>query len=468
MRPRVRIIIAVTLGLILSVTAFAACPDVTNNAGYVRTAASGSGSGADWTNACKDFTNTCAISSLQRGCTYYVATGTYAGTTFSTADSGTSLISIIGATAASHGTATGWSNSFSVSSADGGSQAIWSGEIDFTSDYWVWDGSVGAIWDNTSGDYGFSFTSGLSRATTIGTTGSAGNCGSANHDITLAHFYGLATASDVEKLFEEGNTFGGVLSNITFSNFLIDGWQGLFMTKSGGCSSTAYTGWVVQYGVMLNGFSSGTNHGEWINPNERDLSGVIIRYNIFRGNSGNAGETGVIVANNSNNISPVIYGNVFDNNEVGNGIITGTSAGNLTNAVIYNNTFLNMPSVSGNALCGSGQGSGNVAEDNMFYNMSASVGGGCTTDYNAYFSTTNTPSETHGQTASGNPFVNSAGFNYQLAAETANGLNLGSPYNVDVIGNARPGSDGIWSRGAYQFLVSSPVAPARAMFIGGL
>src|SRR5205823_4338114 len=159
------------------------------------------------------------------------------------------------------------------------------------------------------------------------------------HNIMLAHFYGKATSSDVQKVFEEGNTYGGALANITFSNFLIDGWQGLFMTKSGACSSAPYTGWIVQYGVMLNGFSSSANHGEWINPNERALSGVIIRYNVFRGNSGNAGETGVIVANNSDNDNAQIYGNVFDNNLVGNGIITGTSQGKLNNAIIYNNTF---------------------------------------------------------------------------------------------------------------------------------
>jgi len=337
-----RIIVATAFGLILSLTSFAACPDATNSAGYIRSGASGSGSGTDWTNA---YTSV-VPGNLSRGCTYYVATGSYAGVTFNTADSGTTPITIQGATVASHGTATGWSNSYSVSSADGGSQAIWTSEIDFTSDYWVWDGSVGPVWDYTPGDYGFSFASGLNRATTIGTSGSSSSCGSATHNITLAHFYGKATSSDVEKEFEEGNTYGGALTNVTFSNFLIDGWQGLFMTKSGSCSSTPYTGWIVQYGVMLNGSSTSNNHGEWINPNERDLSGVIIRYNIFRGNSGNAGETGVIVANNSNNISPVIYGNVFDNNLVGNGIITGTSQGKLTNAVIYNNTFLNMPSAS--------------------------------------------------------------------------------------------------------------------------
>ena len=419
---------------------------------YIRSGASGSGSGADWADACKGFSGSCAISSLVRGDTYYVASGSYSGVTFNTPDSGTNAISIIGATVATNGGDSGWNNTYSVRTADGGSPATWSGMLTFTSDYWVWDGAVGPVWDSTPGDYGFSFGTGVGQVLTIGTSGSSNSCGSATHNITVAHFYGKATSSDIEKEFEEGNTYGGALSNVTFSHFLIDGFQGLFMTKSGACSSAPYTGWIVQYGVMLNGSSTPANHGG-VDRSERacHLTGLIVRYSIFRGNSGNGGETGVIVANNSDNISPQIYGNVFDNNLVGNGIITGTSEGSLTGAVIYNNTFLNMPSASGNALCGTGQGSGNVAYNNLFYNMSAQVGSGCNTDYNSYFSTSNTPSETHGQKGSStNPFLNSASMDYHLTTETLAGIALPSPFNIDVDGVTRATTDGTWTRGVYQ------------------
>jgi hypothetical protein len=430
---------------------------------FILASAQGNGSGTDWINACKDFSGSCAVNSLIRGDTYYVGTGTYTGNyTFNTPDSGTAVITILGATAANHGTDTGWSSSYSVNAADGGSQAVWSHGLTFTSDYWKWDGAVGAgasvnPGDMTPGDYGFRFADGLNTGVVIGTSGS-GSCGSSNSNITLAHFYAKATSSDTQKDFEIGNTYGGVLSNITFSNFLIDGWQGLLMTKSGGCSNSPYTGWIVQYGIMLNGYSSSANHGEWIDPNERPISGLIFRYNIVRGSSGNAGMTGWIVANNSDNDNAEIYGNVFDSPLVGNGVITGTSQGKLNNASIYNNTFLNMPSQSGNALCGTGQGSGNIAQNNLFYKMSASVGSGCAADYNTYFSTTNTPSETHGQTASGSPFVNVSSFNYALTADTNAGAGLSGPsgcssgatcFNIDPVGNTR-GSDGVWDRGAYQ------------------
>src|SRR5271166_2850 len=69
---------------------------------YIRSGASGSGTGADWTYACKGFSGACAVGSLVRGDTYYVGAGSYPGITFNTPDSGTSLISIIGATAATN------------------------------------------------------------------------------------------------------------------------------------------------------------------------------------------------------------------------------------------------------------------------------------------------------------------------------------------------------------------------------
>ena len=63
---------------------------------YVRAAATGSANGSDWTNACTDFTGSCAVSSLVRGDTYYVATGAYASRTFNRAESGTLVITIKG------------------------------------------------------------------------------------------------------------------------------------------------------------------------------------------------------------------------------------------------------------------------------------------------------------------------------------------------------------------------------------
>ncbi len=68
-----------------------------------------------------------------------------------------------------------------------------------------------------------------------------------------------------------------------------------------------------------------------------------------------------------------------------------------------------------------------------------------TCDYNAYFQTTNTPTETNGQVSDDDPFVNSAS-DYHLVAHTDAGANLGSPYKIDLDGVTRAA----WDRGTYE------------------
>jgi hypothetical protein len=105
---------------------------------YVRAAASGAGTGADWTNAYTGFgTGTGQVNpnSLTRGVTYYIAGGSYntsSTTTFNTPDSGTTTVTIQAPTIASHGTATGWSNAYQA-------QALF-GPIDVETDYWIVNG----------------------------------------------------------------------------------------------------------------------------------------------------------------------------------------------------------------------------------------------------------------------------------------------------------------------------------------
>ncbi len=96
---------------------------------YVRAGATGAGSGADWTNA-----YTALPSSLTRGVTYYIAGGNYtSGHNFSDADSGSTPITIQAATIASHGTSTGWNNSYQA-------QAVFTCCWTFGTDYYIING----------------------------------------------------------------------------------------------------------------------------------------------------------------------------------------------------------------------------------------------------------------------------------------------------------------------------------------
>jgi hypothetical protein len=448
--------IILLLPLLVSVSANAASH-------YVRSTSTCSTScGGSWSSAYKGFGTGAGYanpSSLTRGDTYYVGSGSYAGVRFNTPDSGSSLIIIKGATAADNGSAPDWSNAYSVLASEGGSAAVWTSTVEFDTDYWTFDGNTPvSVWDLTPSHYGFSFGTTLSQGFTFGTSGSVSSNGPAIQYITLSHIYGQATSSDTEKEFIEGNYSAGPHSNVTITYLLLDGWQGLIMSRGQG--GQAYSNWNISNNVMLNGFSSSANHGEWIDPNERPMNNFTFAYNLFRGHSGTAGQTGTIVANNSDMNNAAIYGNVFDNLLVGNGVITGTSAGNLNNSVIYNNTFLNTTVATGNPICGSGNGSGNTANNNIIYNMTASQGGGCTFDYNSYFSTSATPGETHGQVASSNPFVNVSGGDYSLATDTTAWKSLSAPYALDPAGTPRTSS-----RGAYQYHGNSVSAPTNLQVV---
>jgi hypothetical protein len=76
---------------------------------YVRAGATGTATGADWTNAYPKLPAT-----LVRGDTYYLAGGSYGSHVFQDAPSGTATITLVRATNVSHGTPTGWSTTYAT------------------------------------------------------------------------------------------------------------------------------------------------------------------------------------------------------------------------------------------------------------------------------------------------------------------------------------------------------------------
>jgi hypothetical protein len=126
--------------------------------------ATGSGDGSDWNNLLQwsSFTPV-------RGNTYYLKNGAYAGRTFATALSGTTLIIIKKATVLDHGPATGWSDAYAA-------QATFSSGILFNTGYWTFNGQYGvAGLSGVTTTFGFQITTGdvaYPNGTCIGLTGS--------------------------------------------------------------------------------------------------------------------------------------------------------------------------------------------------------------------------------------------------------------------------------------------------------
>lgn len=386
-------------------------------------ASTGSGTGADYSNLKQWSSGTPA-----RGETWYLVDGTYAGKTINPAQSGTTLFTIKKATVADHGgVSTGWVDTM------GDGQATFTGQVWLNTSWLTFDGvSHGATnWSQVAADYGFT-SSGLNSILEVA------NLSIVISNITIANYSGVAVGGDVEKLFIETDNSTKSVHNVTISHMLVDGFQNAYWATSAG---TLMDNWVFEYNMCKNGFGSSANHGEWINNNFGLMTNQVVRFNWFKGPT--SGFTGVIVANNNDIKAPQIYGNIFDGYDSGNGVITGTSGGTIFNAQIYNNTFLNC----GVGMLGNVAGSACVFTNNLVYNMDAGIQTGFAHDYNYYVSTTSTPTEPNRQTASGNPFVNSASGNFALTVNSTAGQTLASPFNVDQYGTTRA----TWTRGAIEF-----------------
>ena len=416
---------------LVAVLLAAALPGMAANH-YVRKGASGNGTGTDWTNACTDFTGSCAAASLVRGDTYYVAAGAYASPTFKAPDSGSTMITVVRATTGSHGTSTGWSDSY-----DG--QATFGGHIIFNSDYWVLDGVTGGGPSNWMGPMGFSISpTDANPGIDIGST----------KYVTIRHIevYGNQNDSGGGGTAQDGVASGGA------TNFTLSYW---YIHNMGRCIfffvpiNTA----LIEYGYSGLYVSTSAAHAEiasiWGGSN-----GIQFAYNMF---AYSAGTGGLIFDNheNPNGAGMQVYGNVFyDANgtwQGGNGAIggwTGANGEQYHNVSIYNNTFYNLAIAPLGNL--SQIYSGNTVYNNIFYNTATvqfNVYG--THDYN-YSINSGSLGEAHGQSSpTTNPFVSVSGLNFGLLADTNAGIALASPYNLDPFGVTR-GASGVWDRGAYQ------------------
>lgn len=451
-------------------------PSMTNAANhYVRAGAAGTSDGSDWTNACTDFTGSCAVSSLVRGDTYYVASGTYAGRTFDTATSGTLVITIKGATVADHGTSTGWVNTYSVSTADGGSQAVWSHRspttIELYNSYFVFDGAVGSL-STTKTDYGFKVSgptcpAGHQGFDVWGPSGIATN-------ITIKHitYTGCTSVGDIGLEAIQVGCGACHLDTITISD-------SLFSDMSRVVDFSNVNNIVYERNISQGQWSSAANHGETISFNNNNapaesVNGTV-RYSQFLSSEGTATIACGLFGEGNACEGLKVYGNLFMNKvDGGNGIIATGSSGfaYLRNVLVYNNTFLRndaqlMWLCSGDCA----NSTGNEFKNNFVYDSAATIDSGTgsiTSDSNRFYNISSGAAfGTNQQTTTGGacPFVScTAPYNLRLLSATNAGTSLASPYNVDPDGVTR-GSDGTWDRGAYEFGSGGGSSPRVLLFI---
>ena len=405
---------------------------------YVRSGASGAANGSDWTNAYPSLPAT-----LTRGDTYYVAAGNYSGYRFGTATSGTALVTIKKATAADHGTDTGWNNAF------GTGQALFTGRWDIGMSNILIDGQTGGGPGSWTTGFGFKVLN-TGNDTVIDVSGD---------NVTLRHIEAQGNGGDGDGVGRANHIIGvGGADSLTISYaYLYDAGACIYMVSG--------TNLLFEYNYTGYMESTSAQHAEiasiW--AFSVPVSNVTYRYNVFTHAEGTGG---LIMEGNG----LYVYGNVFykpagDNWSHGNGLIGTWTVNTLTNLKVYNNTFININSGNTIGTLFTAPTTGNEARNNIFYGVT-NIGGLGTLlpafSHNHYVDTNSLSlTETGKTTATGNPFVNFSALDFRLKAPTASGMALPAPYNRDMFGNVR-GSDGSWDRGAVEFggtSTSGPTAP---------
>jgi hypothetical protein len=403
---------------------------------------------------------------LTRGDTYYIATGTYAGRVFNTPESGTSLITIKGATVAEHGADIGWSASMSVDTRDGGSQAVWTGTFHFSTSYWVFDGAVhgtltdAAPWNFTKSAYGFKIgattTDPGSRVFEIyNTAATITDITLSNIVATSANATGSGGSCPGQTYFIATNDSTRSVNNLHMRYLFAENYENTVWATSPG---PTHAGWIFERSISYRGYSDSNCHGEDLNNNYGKILDWTIRYNWFEARS--SGTATITAGLNGEVGNYYIYGNVFKDQQAGNGVIACVWGSGTV--YLYNNSFINSPLPSGGPWLGgdairctlSGE-----AKNNVLYSMHANVGDGvsATFDSNAFFSATY-PVGTNQYNAAGSPFASTVPFDARLLAPVASAMTAGvaiantagQTFNVDVRGSAR-GADGKWDRGAIEF-----------------
>jgi hypothetical protein len=409
-----------------------------SNFRYVRIGAPAGGTGMSWASPFNAIPST-----LQRGLTYYLADGTYPSRTFSTPPSGTTPITIKKATAADHGEdiSGGWNESTM-----GSGMALFTGIVQFTTQWWVLDGTASTLWA-TSG-YGI-------KVRNLG--GNACIRFSAAN-ITVKHTELQGNGGDNVAPGESNDSFrfDSGANNITISR--------CYAWDSGRCifAATGVTSRDVLIEYTRTGYHEGTvggEHGEtasmWSSPG----SGATIqrwtyRYNLITHCEGTGG-----LMWDGDDLK--VYGNVFyreaSNNgwAVGNGVIGAWSNNEygFTNVKVFNNTFINCTTSDGSpngggplGTIGSGTVSGNEAHNNIFMSGGPVSFSLFSSHSHNHYVNRSAPTDTSATTSAVDPFVNYTGFDFHLAVDMTAGQTLASPYDVDPDGVARA----TWDRGAFE------------------
>lgn len=445
-------IIRILLGLCLSLFFMGATIVYAKN-NYIRGGATGNNDGSDWNNAYNALPAT-----LIRGDTYYIADGSYGNYVFDDTEFSNTYIYIKKATNSSHGTDVGWNTVYGDGTAD---FTYWT----FLGNYYDIDGQVGR-WADFLPNY-VPYGMRVSRTTTgpgqhVIQIGGSGN---PHNNLVFKHIEIKNGNTPRTGTWHESSH--GVYGYGSYWTF-----QDCWIHDVGACSILAIG---ADFGLVENCALGRSGHAQVamnFNPSQHSEL-VMLQPNADNWTFKNSyfydwRSTGMLVLYDGND-SITFTGNVVfqtgywsipgEAND-SDGIFSGLSGTN-TNFKVVNNTFANI-NYGGQLTSLGASYSGFQLENNIFYKVkrynpptSLQLPGTSLRRYNWYYDCGSFTNETGQQNGSGNIFVNSAGYNFNLTSATNNGVPWGSPYNIDGNGITR-GSGGNWGRGAFEFMGGGP------------
>lgn len=431
MKRLVAIILATMLGAAQAATHYI------RDGGSASTSGTGSCTGWATANACDQLPDT-----LVRGDTYCVADGSYSGREFTTATSGTSVITIKKAVDGDGSCDQGanWTSTY------GDGQAAFT-EMIFTTGYFTVNGVTRneSSW-NTSSAYGF-FTTGVSCNRL-----SFGACGD---NITIQYMAISCGDPDCGRPIYVGGFSGGSTGaeNWTVSHS--------YIYNSGEINVPGGDGFTYEYNYHYQTYGKECIRGQVSAVN------MTVRYNVFHDccrddNNPGGGCTAEVALFRNQGDSDIdefegfkFYGNII-RKTISQHKTDASVAAQAADCKIYNNTIYDDSDTgTSSLLCETGAGS--VIQNNILYLPNGMTAGFTAATANNNSTYTSSP-----------PFVNVSTGDFHLTGALA-GASLSSPYNVDVEGNTR-GADGTFDRGAYEYDEggSVPNAPQNLRLISWL
>jgi hypothetical protein len=451
-------------------------------------AAAGNGSGSSWTN------RMVLPSTLTRGDTYYLTDGTYAAYTFATPNSGTTRITIKKAQSYDYGRAAdGCSNDISAgwnAATMGSGQAVFPELFGSTNTpqpgYVTWDGNgtstgigcgTAPSQNKSASDCGLRISInaiGQDSGFDIGANNNDGNHRSPGWTFRYFEWQGGGDANNGAQSEELIRCRGGCDNALVQNSWMHDSGCDFFKIPW-------TTGFTVQNTYMRQNASSSTCHGQLF-YSEVTPTNVDFHSNIIQDIQG----TGLWVcltgcqASNWNIYNNVIWMPTGDTRPgTSNGIFACINSGNrCTNLNFIGNTVINYTADYSGAFGTYCDGNPDTItwENNLFYLVHPAdrinfqvCGGTIAHNHNSYLSSgtplcCTTGTDVIVTSGSPNPFVDWTNVNFNLASQNnnwSNGVALAAPFNVDALGNPRPGPDGVWNRGAYEYTSGAPAPPTN-------